>query len=294
MAQASRILENFRKQLPKLSDSCLQAAIKAWSWAEKNPSVLFNQRKMNQDFDPDITTGDYGDRSVNDEWFWSAAELFITTKDKKYFTVVEERSKDRVSLPGWPNVAMLGYYSFIRHESELPSIKPFVQAMKDTVLAKANDYLSRQPLNAFVTVMGGSPYEFGWGSNAVAANQGILLINAYRITKDKKYSNGALSNLDYLLGRNATTYCFVTGIGSKSPMRPHHRPSVSDAIADPVPGMLVGGPNPGRQDGCVYQFKEPETCYLDSECSYASNEIAINWNAPMVYLAGALEAIYNE
>src|SRR5438128_2362752 len=62
MAQASRIFENFGKQLPKLSDSCLQAAIKAWSWAEKNPSVLFNQRKMNQDFDPDITTGDYGDR----------------------------------------------------------------------------------------------------------------------------------------------------------------------------------------------------------------------------------------
>src|SRR5690606_24941505 len=36
---------------------------------------------------------------------------------------------------------------------------------------------------------------------------------------------------------------------------------------------------------------QPALSYVDSYCSYASNEIAINWNAPFVYLAGALEAI---
>lgn len=291
MAQASRIFLKFKKQLPGLSDTCLNAAITAWNWAEKNPAVIYDQRKINRQFDPHVTTGEYGDRSLNDEWLWSAAELFATTKDKKYFTVVEERMKDRASLPGWPNVAMLGYYTFIRCEKKLNEASAIIQMMKDTVVRKADEYLSVQTSNAFFTVMGGNPSEFNWGSNATAANQGILLINAYFITKDKKYINAALSNMDYLLGRNATNYCFVTGIGAKPPMHPHHRPSVSDNIVDPVPGMLVGGPNPRQQDSCAYPFNEPETSYVDSDCAYAANEIAINWNAPMVYLSNALEAI---
>ena len=74
-------------------------------------------------------------------------------------------------------------------------------------------------------------------------------------------------------------------------MHPHHRPSVSDAVVEPVPGMLVGGPNPAQQDHCAYLFKEPETSYVDSDCAYAANEIAINWNAPIVYLVNALQVL---
>ena len=69
--------------------------------------------------------------------------------------------------------------------------------------------------------------------------------------------------------------------------------SIADQILEPVPGLLAGGPNPGKQDGCNYLYSEPETTYLDEDCSYASNEIAINWNAPLVYLLNAIEAIEN-
>ena len=106
--------------------------------------------------------------------------------------------------------------------------------------------------------------------------------------------DAALTNLDYILGRNATGYCFVTGMGTRSTMHPHHRPSVADGIEDPVPGLLAGGPNPGMQDRCHYDFTEPETAYADIDCAYASNEIAINWNAPLVYLANAMEALQYE
>lgn len=291
MAQASRIFASFKRQLPKLSDSCLSAATKAWDWAEKSPSLLYDQRAINQKYDPDITTGEYGDRFVNDEWFWSATELFTTTTDKKYLNVINERMKDRAGLPGWNSVSMLGYYTLVRNEKKLKTASSIIQMMKDTIVRAADYYLLNQTSNAFETVMGGNRREFGWGSNAVAANEGVLLINAYFITKEKKYIDGALSNLDYLLGRNATNYCFVTGIGTKSPMHPHHRPSVSDDIVEPIPGMLVGGPNPAQQDHCAYPFKEPETSYVDSDCAYAANEIAINWNAPMVYLLNALRAL---
>jgi endoglucanase len=31
--------------------------------------------------------------------------------------------------------------------------------------------------------------------------------------------------------------------------------------------------------------------YLDAGCAFASNEVAINWNAPLVYLSAALSAL---
>jgi endoglucanase len=197
-----------------------------------------------------------------------------------------------VNLPGWGSVGMMGYYSFLRLAKELPaSVKDSVAKMKERVISIANGYMEKVPANAFGTVMGQSAGDFNWGGNSNAANQGILLIRAYLLTGDKKYVDYALTNLDYLLGRNATGYCFVTGIGSKSPMFPHHRQSTADGVTEPVPGLLAGGPNPGMQDHCKYEFTEPETAYSDSDCSYASNEIAINWNAPIVYLANAIEAL---
>ena len=291
-AQAARILNQYTQQLPGLSDSCLTASKKAWNWSLQNPALEYNQQEMNKKFKPEITTGGYGDRNFNDEWMWAAAELFITTKDKKYFDMVDKHITGPVSLPSWSNVGILAYYSMLRFQNTLPSYTADdLKIMKSKVLDIANGYIEKVNANAFATVMGQSVRDFNWGGNSTAANQGILLIKAYLLTGDKKYVDNALTNLDYLLGRNATGYCFITGIGSKSPMHPHHRQSVADGVTDPVPGLLVGGPNPGMQDHTRYEFTEPETAYSDNSPAYAANEIAINWNAPMVYLVNAVEAL---
>ena len=295
MAQSARVFKKFKSQLPRLADSCLKASANAWLWALKHPAVEYDQARLNKEYKPDIGTGAYGDKLLADEWMWAASEIFVTSKNKMYFEVIEQNINDSVGLPSWSNVRMLAYYTMLRYQDNLPKYtSEMVQVMRKRLLKLADEYLNRVSSNAFATVMGQSRRDFVWGSNAVAANQGILLINAYFLTGEKKYIFGALSNLDYLLGRNATGYCFVTGFGSKSPMHPHHRPSVADGIDEPVPGLLVGGPNPGRQDKCHYLFTDPETSYVDSDCAYASNEVAINWNAPMAYLVNAIEAFKDE
>jgi endoglucanase len=295
-AQAGRILKKW-KSLSALSDSCLTAAAAAWQWAIKNPALAYDQNAINRQYEPKISTGGYGDRNFRDEWFWAASELAVSfMTDSRiaegYRKVVEERIGDTMTLPSWANVRMLGDYTLLRYRGQLPGeIGSFLDTDRNRLLALADSYLDKVSANAFQTVMGQSPRDFVWGSNSVAANQGILLINAWLQTRDKKYLDNALGNLDYLLGRNATGYCFITGMGSHSTMHPHHRPSVADGIEDPVPGLLAGGPNPGRQDHCQYAFTEPETAYLDQDAAYASNEIAINWNAPLVYLSAAIEAL---
>ncbi len=296
MAQSARIFGSFKRQLPGLSDSCLAAAEKAWIWAENNPQVYYDQGFMNRTFDPDIVTGAYGDRNSADELTWAAAELYLTTRNKKYLTAIDLQATSPLPVPSWSQVLPLACYSLLRHERTLPSeAKPLLRTATAKLLAAADalsDDLAKTP---FYTAMGRTAGDFVWGSNAVAANQGILLLQAYRLTNKTHYLHTASGNLDYLLGRNATGYCFVTGFGSKRVLHPHHRPSAADAVAEPVPGLLAGGPNPGQQDQCnSYPGNNPDESYTDVYCSYASNEIAINWNAPLVYLSWALEALHEK
>ena len=295
MAQSGRIFSKFKKVFPGLSDSCMNSAEKAWNWAIKNPKVAYDQNLMNKEFKPVINTGGYGDSDFSDEFIWAASELYVTTGKESYYSAYPMFPDALMPLPSWDNVRLLGYYTLARFETKLTTkAQKDFPSLKERIIGAADKIAEGFSNRAYMTIMGKSAGDFIWGSNSVATNQGVLLIQAYKLSHNRKYLDYALSNLDYVLGRNATGYSFVTGYGHKTPMFPHHRLSDADGIADPVPGLIVGGPNPGQQDGCkTYPSRIPDESYTDAVCSYASNEIAINWNAPAAYLAGALEALFS-
>jgi endoglucanase len=97
-----------------------------------------------------------------------------------------------------------------------------------------------------------------------------------------------------MLGTNAHNISFVTGVGSRYPMRIHHRPSAADQIVEPVPAYVAGGPNRYLQDDVLRRMFTSETppalCFADHVDSYASNEVCLNWNAPLVFTAGYFNA----
>jgi endoglucanase len=295
MAQAGRIFRKFPTELPGLADSCLNGANKAWDWAVKNPDVAYNQDAMNQKFSPKITTGGYGDRIFSDEFIWAASELFVTTQNPQYLKDINLIPDNNMPIPTWSQVRLLGYYTLVKNSNSFGENAPKeLPELKKRLLALAEDLVHGTDETAYQTVMGKSVRNFNWGSNSVAANEGVVLIQAFKLTNDPRYLRYALDNLDYILGRNGTGYSFVTGYGSKTPMHPHHRPSFSDGAVDPVPGLLVGGPNPGMQDGIKLPSTVPDEAYIDDYRAYAANEIAINWNAPFAYLANAIEALQNK
>lgn len=292
-AQAARVFSSFESHLPGLADSCLTASKRAWAWARQHPDRLYRQEEMNSQFEPDVHTGAYGDNNAEDELIWAACELYATTGDETYYEAVTIWPDENIKVPSWRNVLLPGYYTLVRFGDKLEgAAKADLPALKDKIKNFADHLVMGAEDRTWQTVMGASAAYFVWGSSAVAANQGVALIQAYKLTGDEKYLHHALSNVDYLLGRNATGFSFVTGFGEKSPMFPHHRPSVADGVDEPVPGLLSGGPNPGQQDNCAgYPSKIPDESFVDDACSYASNEIAINWNAPLAYLLGAVEAL---
>lgn len=277
MAVAARVYRPFDASY---ADKCLEAAKSAYAWGAANPNVKFNNPS-------DVGTGSYADGSLGDEKDFAGTELFVTTGDASYKT-----SGASHNLPGWADVSGLATYGKATHATEFGNV---AQVAKDTLLSVADDFEARST-TGFGVVMGDN--DFYWGSNSVAGNQGVWLLHAYYLTGDKKYYVAATKVLDYLLGKNPLDMSFLTGYGTKSPMMPHHRPSTADGVKDPVPGMIVGGPQPGGEDigsqtwECKdYRTGKPATSYTDNRCSYATNEVAINWNAPFAYLAGAIEAI---
>lgn len=284
MATASRVVAQYENQLPGMSATMLEAAEAAWEWAVANPSITYQQPA-------DIRTGEYGDSNLADEFAWAAAELYITTKNDAYYTAMKP-TETFATVPAWQDVRSLGWISLAHHRENLTAIAD------QQLIANRIDGLASN----LHTVWAASPYrvtmqknDFVWGSNSVALGQAMMLIQGYRLNGKREYLDAAQSMLDYVLGRNATDMSFVTGYGSKATMNPHHRPSEADRIAAPIPGFLAGGPQPGQQDkgdcSVPYPSNLAAKSYLDHWCSYASNEIAINWNAPLVYVSAAIEAL---
>lgn len=282
MAVAARVHAGYERQFPGVAAQMRRAAESAWRWARANPAVTYRQP-------PDVLTGAYGDRQLADEFAWAAAELYLLTGEASYLQEFR-RQAGTPAVPSWADVGGLAWISLAHHRQRLPADERARVAAE--VDALAAQLAAQWRASAWRVAM--QPRDFVWGSNAVVLNQALMLLQGQRLAGRREYLDAAQSQLDYVLGRNPLGVSFVTGHGMRTPQHIHHRPSQADGIAAPIPGFLSGGPNPGQQDARDCPAKYPATLpalsWLDHDCSYASNEVAINWNAPLLYVAAALQA----
>lgn len=292
LALAARIYSVY----PEYKDFCkeaIPAAERAYAWAVKNPKVLYDQNGNNTKYEPKVFTGMYDDTACEDEFFWAATELYITTKQNAYLVQAKQFAPEKYAVPTWGELSGLGVQEWITQElltKKCPGI--CCKEFKASLQEYCDACLDRMATSTYGNPHGNLASDFPWGSNSEkCAGQGIALLYQYALSKDKKYLTAALADADYLFGRNATGYCFLTGFGTKQVMHPHQRLSAADGIEAPLPGFLAGGPNPGQQDGCkTYPSNDPDESYTDDMASYASNEIAINWNSYLVAFLTWLDA----
>jgi endoglucanase len=267
----------------------LEAARKAWAWAEKNPNATFRNP-------PGVNTGEYGDGNCSDERLWAAAELFRTTGEAGFNDYVV--ANYAAFLPGldsppaesWNALAARGLWSYALSGQKSANTKVTDEISSRTVAA-ARVIVERTSANPYRISMKSS--DFVWGSNGVAADYGGYLLMANLFEPDASFVNTARDNLHYLLGRNTFSLSWVTQLGQHPFQHPHHRPSGSGKQTGPWPGLLSGGPNAGRQDAVLAALPKdlpPAKVYADQLASYASNEICLNWQASLVFLlAGELQ-----
>lgn len=297
MAKMYRIYSKFT-ECRQWAESALEQAKKAYEWANKNPRVYYLQNEMNKKFQPAVTTGAYDDTHLDDEFLWAELELFFSTGNMRYVEDIAGSYESlQFNIPSWGGVAGLAFYSAanIVNSGNIPYAYEIKNFLKSHICGYADKCLTSMPNSCYDSPYGNVASDFAWGCmGEQCCGKGLAMLYAHALTGDAKYINGARRCADYLLGRNATGYCYVTGFGTFSPKHPHQRLSEADGIEEPLPGFLVGGPNPGQQDkaNCkTYPSNYPDESYADDMNSYASNEIAINWNAALVAFIGWLDAL---
>ena len=239
--------------------------------------------------------GPYDDQDVTDEFYWAAAELYVTTGEQQYADAVlaSPHHTGTVFDAGgfsWGATAALGRLTL----ATVPNALPDRDRVRASVVEAADAYLAGQAGQPWGSVYVPQDDVYVWGSNSSVANALVVVATAFDLTGEREYLDGVLEGLDYLFGRNALNRSYVTGWGTVTSQNQHSRwfaAQLDPSLPHPPVGSLAGGPNsmsgtwdPTMQaaftEGCA-----PAMCYLDEISSWASNEITVNWNSALSWVA---------
>ena len=300
-AQASRLWEKYDSDF---AEECLEAAEAAYEAAKQHP-------KMYAPLDESIGGGAYGDDDVEDEFYWAACELFLATGDDSYYEDMKDsdyflevpttlgggESVDSVGSFDWGHTAALGTFSLALNED---AVKSDFSEIKENIIDASEHYIEMESEQGYGLPYASSTISYNdkdkgylWGSNSFVADNAIVCAYAYLLSDDDEHMDGALGGMDYLLGRNAMDYSYVTGYGTHAIEYPHHRFwawLIDNTFPKAPDGVMCGGPNSGMQDPWVQGsgWKKgtiaPQKCYLDHIEAWSVNECTINWNASLAWL----------
>ncbi len=291
-AQAARL---WRKLDPAFSARCLTAAEAAFAAAKRNPAVRAEHDTPGG--------GAYGDGELEDEFYWAAAELFITTGKPEYrgelvqsrFHAPKSGAAVMAGNVGWDHVAPLGKISLLVAPNSLGD--DALAEQRRQIVAAADHLLALIGTRGYRVPMA-SDSVYVWGSNSGVLDAAVVLGIAYDLTRDRKYAGGVADCMDYILGRNPLAQSYVSGYGTYAMHNPHHRVwahQKDPALPEAPPGAVAGGPNSALQDPYIRKLGlggcPPETCYVDNIESYSTNEVAINWNAALAWTAAFLDDV---
>ncbi|TDC60722.1 glycosyl hydrolase family 5 [Micromonospora sp. KC207] len=269
---------------------CGTAAKTAYAAAKAHPAIYAS---------PTDGTGGgaYDDADVSDEFYWAAAELFLTTGQAAYLTDLTASKHHTGAVFGdrgfsWQGVAALGRLGLATVPNGLPTADR--NRVRASVAAAADRYLEIIASQPYGLPMPDDKDSYFWGANGNIANNAVVLATAFDLTRNAKYRDGAVQAADYLFGRNALNISYVTGWGEHAAHNQHSRMfgnQFDPTLPNPPAGSLAGGANAGLQDpfsanklaGC-----KPMFCYIDDINSYSTNEVAINWNSALTWLASFL------
>ncbi len=259
MAMAARYFEPFDAAY---AAQCLEAAKVSYTCLVNNPEPKnFEQG--------DFQTGGY-QTNDDDDRLWAAAEMWQTTGDAAYLADLEARIASLQTIVednwDWGNVSNLGVYTYVLSKREGRNAQ-LVEKVKQAAIESADKLVANAQADVYARPLGGRYY---WGCNGTIGRQAVNLQVANLLSPDAKYTTAALDIVAHLFGRNFYGRSYVTGLGVNPPMKPHDRRSGADGIDAPWPGYIVGGGHTA-------------TDWVDLEESYSHNEIAINWQAGLVY-----------
>lgn len=280
-ALGARLYEEFDSEF---SAELENAALAAWHFLQEEPDIVPAGGFKNP---PDVKGGEYGDEFDIDERLWAAAEIYRLTGQDNYLEYFTENYQELLygDIPplSWRDFHTMALSAFLNSEAT-EAYTAHQEFVLEELEEHADRLLQRTYDNSYNTLL--KEDEHYWGSASANLGYTYLLIQLYEKTGDREYYKKALDQLHYTLGRNPFNQTFLTGIGEAPVQQPYHQFSMELNASDPVPGMMVGGPNSYLPDHEQQISSYPGKSYTDKKENFRVNETAINFTAIFAYVAG--------
>lgn len=285
MAKASTIEELSDSKRQKM----LNAAKRAWAWFSKNSNnkSIENEQRVSVKY--------FYDEDLKDEIFWASTELYSATNDTTYSNVLYHNFfTPTVKDLTWQTfTSNLAFHTLLKNKERFYLNDQVEERIEKGIVNTANEILDSIDLSYY-----NLPTEkFLLNSNLAILNRCFILSLANEIHEDDKYKEAMLYCINYLFGQNTNGLSFVTGIGSKYPIRCRDRHSFADSIHEPIPGLLVYGPcntlpdniwSRNVYDGSFIKNYYPAKYYSDEFYNYHSNAVSSLNNAFLLQILYSL------
>lgn len=293
LAYASKVFSEFDTAF---ASSCLASAQAGWSWMANNPTETNDAGPCGgsylQGSDPAL---------LKTNRMWAAASMLYATGNPLYETAFQNEY-----------VTINGISSYSKSEAFAASVYLRITAGANPVTMNSIRQQFFSMANGVRSDADAHPFQFAtayyWGCTSNGMHRsGQFSWKAYALDSTRTSDRDQASmNLDYIFGRNYLNLCYISGIDSISKSRErgfHEWMKALNTTPWHFPGALGGGPNqsPDANDisypsmlpypiwGYWGDTANPRNAstpvdgrFTDND-SWSTNEIAINWNAALLY-----------
>ncbi len=282
---------NFKDEDPEYAEENLKYAKALFEFAE---------RCDNKEPNADGPKGYYASSKWQDDYCWAASWLYLATQEQhyleevfKYFDYYAPSCWTHCWNDVWAGTAcILGEIDDL-YDKDSQKFEDMYRTAANKSPYETIDFWSQIAktvdnwMNGTTVTITPGGYSFlnQWGSARYnTATQLLALVyDKHHDDKPSKYSEWAKSQMDYIMGENPISRCYIVGYSDISAKYPHHRAASGlSKCEDPDPhkyvlyGALVGGPGSSDQ-------------HIDVTSDYIYNEVTIDYNAAFV---GASAGLY--
>ncbi|MCM1524548.1 MAG: glycoside hydrolase family 9 protein [Ruminococcus sp.] len=282
----------FGKSRPELSRKLKKAAEHCWLWVIGTDEYRYYSGKNGV-----LSENGDGFYALESRFMWALCEMYVLTGEESFAEMV--RSKYLFSsftgFGGGQDGACGGFAALCHMLSPRQHNRAVEVFIRKRILDHADRMWIASKGSGYQTALS-SENGFGSASNFEILSDCMEFILAYLISGEQNYLIGATDQFSYIFGKNPLGVIFVTGSHEDCCSSPSHK--LSAALFNnetAIPGMVVRGANSRRSDEYskwhIEKGSPPAVCYIDSEFSFSTNEPAVHFSAPLIFISAFYDKV---
>lgn len=264
------------------------AAEKSWLWIVQSDEYNYYTGK-----DGSCSESGEGAFRLESDFMWAMCEMYSLTGDDSFADIISRKYVTSV-FTGFGGTQCGGFAALSYLLSEHNRDRAVEAFIRKRLIDRAERMLIAIKESGYRTARsaGGG---YCYGSNADVLSDCMDFITAYLISGDQRYLSGATDQFSYIFGQNPMDIMYMTGAGEEYCRFPSHKLSISSNSDSPLPGMIVSGANGERGDEYskwhIEKGMPPAKCYIDNEYSFSTNEPAVHFSAPVIFVSAFYDKV---